>query len=186
MATFQRTLVTFRSQLLFPYIRRFSWSPGILNGEAPLRGPTTCLWYTTFDNKGTPFVYPLLKNGTPFTYPVYSFTFLLTAVNALSLKYEQITKPERFLDLFTTTECIFQLYWVFLQTAMTDFPILSYTLISEIPTLSCTWSLKKIPFSGGAPLKGHYRDYPSPVFVMVFGVHRFAGSVCNGVTNRTS
>ena len=136
--------------------------------------------------KGTPFVYPLLKNGAPFTYLVYSFAFLLTAVNALSLKYEQITKPERFLDLFTTIECIFQLFWVFLQTAMTDFPILSYTLISEIPTLSCTWSLKKIPFSGGAPLKGHFKDYPSPVFVMVFGVHRFAGSVCNGVTNRNS
>ena len=138
MAKFQRTLVTFRSQLLLPYITRLSWSPGVLYGEAPLRGPTTSLLDTIFDSEGTPFVNLILKNGTPFTYPVYSFAFLLTAVNALSLKYEQITNPERFLDLFTTIECIFQLYWVFLQTAMTDFPILSYTLISEIPTLSCT------------------------------------------------
>ena len=117
---------------------RFSWSPGVLYGEAPVRGPTTFPLYTIFDRKGTPFVYLLLKNGTPFTRLVYSFAFPLTAVHSLSLKYEQITKPERFLDLFTTIECISQLYWVFLQTTMTDFPILSYTSISEITTLSYT------------------------------------------------
>ena len=46
------------------------------------------LWYTIFDRKGTPFVYPLLTNGSPFTYLDYSFASLQTAVNAVSLKYE--------------------------------------------------------------------------------------------------
>ena len=53
MAKFQRTVVTFRSQLLLPYITRFSWSPGVLYGEAPLRGPTTSLLYAIFNRKGT-------------------------------------------------------------------------------------------------------------------------------------
>ena len=46
------------------------------------------LWYTIFDRKGTPFVYPLLTNGSPFTYLDYSFASFQTAVNAVSLKYE--------------------------------------------------------------------------------------------------
>ena len=33
---------------------------------------------------------------------------------------------------------------------MTDFPTLSYTTTSKIPTLSYSWSLKKVPLSGGA------------------------------------
>ena len=36
------------------------------------------------------------------------------------------------------------------QTLMTDFPTLLYTSTSEIPTLSYTGSLKKIPLSDGA------------------------------------
>ena len=47
---------------------------GVLNKclyrEALLRGPTPYLLYTIFHEKGTPFVYLLLKNGTPFTYLV--------------------------------------------------------------------------------------------------------------------
>ena len=37
-----------------------------------------------------------------------------------------------------------------LQTKMTDFPPLSYTLTSEIPTLSYIWGLKKVPLLCGA------------------------------------
>ena len=33
---------------------------------------------------------------------------------------------------------------------MTDFPTLLYTSTREIPTLSYTWGLKKVPLSGGA------------------------------------
>ena len=46
------------------------------------------------------------------------------------------------------------LLFFFLQTEMTDSPILSYTSTSEIPTLSYTRSLKKIPLSAGL-LIGH-------------------------------
>ena len=46
------------------------------------------------------FVYPLLKNGTPFTYLVHSYASFLKAVNALSLQYEKITKPQPFSWLF--------------------------------------------------------------------------------------
>ena len=42
--------------------------------------------------------------------------------------------------------------WTILQTHMTDFPTLSYTSTSKIPTLWCTWSLEKVPLSGGASL----------------------------------
>ena len=45
---------------------------------------------------------------------------------------------------------------------MTDFPTHIYTSTSEIPTLSYTWSLKKIPLSGGASRVGHHREYPPP------------------------
>ena len=38
---------------------------------------------------------------------------------------------------------------------MTDFPTHFYTSTCEIPTLLYTWSLKKVPLSGGA-----YREYP--------------------------
>ena len=39
---------------------------------------------------------------------------------------------------------------VFLQTEKTDFAALPYISTSEIPTLSCTRNLKKVPLSGGA------------------------------------
>ena len=68
--------------------------------------PLTLL-YTNFDRKGASFVYPLLINGTRFTYLVSNFAFLTARkVNALSLKYEYVTKPERFLDFFTAKKCI--------------------------------------------------------------------------------
>ena len=50
--------------------------------------------YTIFDRKGILFVHLLLINGTPFTNLVWNFLFLLTAVNVLPLKYEQIKKKE--------------------------------------------------------------------------------------------
>ena len=49
--------------------------------------PLTLL-FTNFGKKGTPFVKLLSTNGSPLTYLVPNFASLLTAVNALSLKYE--------------------------------------------------------------------------------------------------
>ena len=52
-----------------------------------------------------------------------------------------------------------------LLSEKTDFPALSYTSFSEIPTLSYTWSLKKVFLSGEAsyrPLWGVPRGLQSP------------------------
>ena len=43
---------------------------------------------------------------------------------------------------------------------MTDFPTLSYTSNHEILTLSYTWSVKKVPFSGGASLYRPLKEVP--------------------------
>ena len=43
---------------------------------------------------------------------------------------------------------------------MTDFPIFLYTSSSEIPTLSYTWSLKKIPFKAEPPGIGIIESTP--------------------------
>ena len=40
-------------------------------------------------------------------------------------------------------------FWVFLQNEMTYFLTVSFTSTSEIRTLAYTWSLKKVPLSGG-------------------------------------
>ena len=53
--------------------------------EARPDGQPVTLVYTVFYEKGTPFVYLLLKNGTPFI-PLLEFCMPLTAVNALSFK----------------------------------------------------------------------------------------------------
>ena len=65
-----------------------------LMGETPPRVLIPQPLYTIFDRKGILFVYLLLINCTPFTNLVWNFLFLLTAVNVLPLKYEQIKKKE--------------------------------------------------------------------------------------------
>ena len=47
----------------------------------------------------------------------------------------------------------------FLKTEMTDFPTISCSSTSEIPTLSYTWSpKKKVPFRAEPARIGHYKD----------------------------
>ena len=122
----------------------------------PEAQPLTLL-YTIFHEKGIHFVYLLLTNGTLFTYPYNSLEFCFP-VNAASLKYEWITKPECFLDFFTAIKCICLIALLGLfSTWMTDFP--SCTSTSKIATLSYTWSLKLVPLSGCI---GYYREYPPP------------------------
>ena len=79
-------------------------------------------------DKCHPFHRPSFKLWIPFK----------CSINALFKEYEWATK-------------------VILQTKMTDFPTLSCTSTSENPALPYTWSLKKVPLSGGA---SPYR--PSP------------------------
>ena len=107
--------------------------------EAPLRGliPYLFIYCTIYDRRGTPFVYLLSDKWNSFDKPSLQLLRpFLTAANALSLKYEQITKPERILDFFTAFKCICEPFWAFSLSEMTDFPVLSNTSTSEIPTLS--------------------------------------------------
>ena len=56
---------------------------------------------------------------------------------------------------------------------MTDFPALSYTSTIKIPTLVYTWSLKKVPFSGGASCIGH-----------LYGVLRARGQLAKDIPKK--
>ena len=72
----------------------------VVKSVAPPRGPTPLMpiYIPLFTKKRIPFVYLLLTHGTPFTYLFNNFASLLTDVNALSFKWQPITKIERFLD----------------------------------------------------------------------------------------
>ena len=72
----------------------------VVKSVAPPRGPTPLMpiYIPLFTKKRIPFVYLLLTHGTPFTYLFNNFASLLTDVNALSFKWQSITKIERFLD----------------------------------------------------------------------------------------
>ena len=85
-----------------------------------------------FGRKGTPSVYLLSTNGTPLTYLVQNFASLLTqltAVNALFLKYEEITdKTRTFSRLFLNAPVSL------IGPLMTDFPSFSYTsMVKPLP-----------------------------------------------------
>ena len=62
--------------------------------------------------------------------------------------------------LFKALKFTCQPFLALLQTLMTDFPILLYTLTSEIPTL------KNYPFRAEPPRVGHHKEYP-PGFSLV-------------------
>ena len=128
-------------------------------------------FYTPFLTEKAPLSFTKillpLTNGTPFTYLVKNVESLLTAVSALSLKDEKITKPGNFFDFVTAINfsisrfrCFYRQKWQF------SVPFL-WTSTSKIPTLSYTWSLKKIPLWVEPPSTGHYREHlplpPSPL-----------------------
>ena len=80
------------------------------------------LLYTIFERKG-PLSFTVYWQMLPLS--ATKFESLLTAVNALSLKHELITKLESFMDFFTSIKCnICQPFSAFLQTEITDFPTL--------------------------------------------------------------
>ena len=120
--------------------------------------------HTIFDRKGPSFVYLPLPNGTPFTYPVRTIVPLLTAVDALSFKYEkEITIPG---NLFTFFIAIISLISSFRSFYRRKRHIsLSFHILHLVESLpfhtSEAW--KRYPF-WAEPLRiGHYRDYPPRV-----------------------
>ena len=79
------------------------------------------LLYTIFERKG-PLSFTVYWQMLPLS--PKKFEPLLSAVNALSLKHELITKLESFMDFFTSIKRICRPFRAFLQTEMTDFPTL--------------------------------------------------------------
>ena len=87
------------------------------------------LLYTIFERKG-PLSFTVYWQMLPLS--PKKFEPLLSAVNALSLKHELITKLESFMDFFTSIKRICRPFRAFLQTEMTDFPtLLSVTSTSD-------------------------------------------------------
>ena len=84
--------------------RACSLHPNPPPGGAPPRGPTHYPFIYHIWQKRDPFRIPSIDDGTHFTDIVYNFVSLLTAINVLPFKYEKITKPETFVDIFTTIQ----------------------------------------------------------------------------------
>ena len=98
-----------------------------------------------------PFRLPSIDKWYPFHIPCLELFSPSTALNALSFKCEEIRRPESSLaPTLSQTLCIVHLCWALLRTEITNLPTISFTSTSEIFTLSCTWGMKKVPFSGWA------------------------------------
>ena len=96
----------------------------VLYGRFRLKVQPLTLLYTIFDRKD-PFRLRSIDKCYPFhPHSLEIWTPFLTAVNALSLKHELITKLESFMDFFTSIKRICRPFRAFLQTEMTDFPTL--------------------------------------------------------------
>ena len=121
----------------------------IRGGSAPRSNPlpfcipfftkTVPLSCTSSIDKWCPFHIPCLELCIPFT--CCKCTFFLIGIDH---------KNRRFFSTLWSHKSHLLALWTLLQTQMTDFPSLSYTSTSKIPTLSYTWSLRKIPLSGRA------------------------------------
>ena len=132
----------------------------IRGGSSP-RSNTLPLYIPFLTEKGPLWVYLPLPNGTPFTYLVRTIVPLLTAVDALSFKYEkEITIAG---NLFTFFIAIISLISSFRSFYRRKRHIsLSFHILHLVESLpfhtSEAW--KRYPF-WAEPLRiGHYRDYP--------------------------
>ena len=120
--------------------------------------PLFCL-RTILDRKGTPFIYLLFTNGTHFTSLVQIFASLLTAVNALFVMYEYLTKAERSLDFFTAVRCICWPFWaLFTRKSQISLPFHILQLMKSGP-LCILKALKRYPFQVEPSHIDYYRKY---------------------------
>ena len=102
------------------------------------------LLYTIFERKG-PLSFTVYWRMLPLS--PKKFEPLLSAVNALSLKHELITKLESFMDFFTSIKRICRPFRAFLQTEMTDFPtLLSIASTSDSLPYHIPEAWKRYPF----------------------------------------
>ena len=97
-----RKFVRTSAEILATPLRTVPAPPPPPREGAPPRCPTPYPLIYHFWQKLHPFRIPSMRDGTHFTYIVYNFVSLLTVMYVLPFKYEKITKPENFLDFFTT------------------------------------------------------------------------------------
>ena len=102
-----------------------------------------------------PFYIPFFTKKVPLSYnfcwqmvPLLHTSFRTLHPMHCHLHRDQ-SKNRMFPRLYKVIKFICSALWAISQTQMTDFPTLLNTSTSKIPTLSYTWSLKKVPLSGG-------------------------------------
>ena len=136
-----------------------------IHNKVQRTGGSTARLHTILNRKDTLF-YLLLTNGTPFHISSLDnfrrqiefcrgdrTTWKLTLQDINMTPIGPNTDPERSLDVLTAIKCICYPFLAFLPTEMTDFPArpCPYTLqIVKSLALLYTWSLEKVPLSGGA------------------------------------
>ena len=118
-------------------------------------------WRDHLWQKKNPFRMPSINNWCLFhIYPVSNFSSPLNCCKCIVFKTWINHKTRTYCRLFHNNKIYLLAIWAFLQTEKTDFPTLLLTSTGEIPTLSYTWSLKKVP--PGTSLYGLYGDVPLP------------------------
>ena len=137
------------------------FSPGEGGGDTFIQGGSTLKFnplpfHIPFARKGAPFVYLLLTNGTPFPYPVYNFPSLLNCSKGTVFKIWINHKNRTFSRLFHSHEMhLLALLGLYRPKWQISSP---FYILQQVKSLSYTWSLKKVPLSGGAsrykPLHG--------------------------------
>ena len=116
-------------------------------GEAPLRGSTPYRFW----QKSSPFRIPSIDKWYPFLTPSIELCIPFNNYKYTVFKISWINhKTRTFSQLF---HCV-KMHLLALLSLFTDemayFPTHSYTSTSEIPKISFTWRLKKVPLWGVA------------------------------------
>ena len=110
-------------------------------------------------------------NVRPFHIPRLDLCIPQAAVNAVFKIDEEITKPERFFDVFTAIKCIVSLFGLFHRPQRWQiFRHFHTASTSKIPTLSYNWGLKKRLFrvrEEPSLSRGHYSKYPPGNFKLI-------------------
>ena len=131
------------------YLQSFlsHWHPAIQGGSAPRSNPLP--FYIPFLTEKVPLQYTFYWHWYPFHNPSLELCILLNCCKCTVFKIWINHKTRPFTLLFSQLWYICKPFLGFLPTEMTVFPILLYTSTSEIPNLSYTWGLKKVPLPGG-------------------------------------
>ena len=144
----------------------------VLSGEAQPHGLTPYPFIPPFLTERYPFVYLLLTNGTPLTYPpslelCIPFNCCKYTVFEIWINHQTRTFSGLLPDFYTAINAsVSPVFGAFLQTELTDFPILSSTSNSGISFHKpSAWN--RHPFRAEPPGIGYYKAYPPGMLLNV-------------------